>query len=119
MIPEHMVEAWKADQRLKMSTRVHPTPDPELKSLPLGSHPVCIAFKHTTGFAHMNVIWKANEDGKVHCMEPYFPFPGINGQRTGRFVTRSLDHFNVSDNVILAWAVPFEGGGGSTPEESG
>ncbi|MEI6158954.1 MAG: hypothetical protein WCP77_03895 [Roseococcus sp.] len=119
MIPEYMVQAWKTDKRLRMSTRVHPTPDYELKSLPLGSKPVCIAFKHLTGFAHMNVIWKATETA-VWCMEPYWPFPGKNGKRTGRFVKREIDdHFNYGDNVVLAWANAPGAGGTATPAEAG
>lgn len=118
MIAEYMVQAWKNDTRLRMNTRVHPTPDPELDSLPLGSKPVCIAFKHMGGFAHMNVIWKL-EGRRVMCMEPYWPFPGQNGKRTGRMVARDLDHFNFGDNVVLAWAVPFDGRPTATPAEAG
>lgn len=119
MIPEYMVNAWKNDTRLRMNTRVHPTPNATLTSLPLGSKPVCIAFKHVTGFAHMNVIWKAT-DTAVWCMEPFWPYPGTNGKRTGRFVRREIDdHFNFGDNVVLAWANPFEGQTTATPADAG
>ncbi len=56
MIPEYMVQAWRNDQRLKMGTMVFKTPYATLDRLPIGPTPVCIAFKHVTGFAHMNVI---------------------------------------------------------------
>lgn len=119
MIPEYMVQAWRNDTRLRMSTLVYPTPNASLYSLPIGSKPVCIAFKHLTGFAHMNVIWKATETA-VWCMEPYWPLPGKNGKRTGRFVKREIDdHFNYGDNIILAWANPVGGGGTATPAEAG
>ncbi|NGM23451.1 hypothetical protein G3576_25790 [Roseomonas stagni] len=115
MIPEYMVNAWRNDQRLKMGTMVFKTPNATLDRLPIGPTPVCIAFKHFTGFAHMNVIWPS-EGSKVWCMEPYWPFPGVNGKRTGRFVEREInDHFNFGDAVILAWANPFEGESAAPP----
>ncbi|MBX9596399.1 MAG: hypothetical protein K2X46_18675 [Roseomonas sp.] len=114
MIPEYMVQAWRNDQRLRMGTMVFKTPHATLDRLPIGPTPVCIAFKHLTGFAHMNVIWPG-EPGKVIAMEPFWPHPGVNGKRTGRFVERELDHYNYGDNVILAWANPFEGESSTPP----
>jgi hypothetical protein len=108
MKPEYMLTAWSRDQRLKMGTGVFKTPNPTLDRLPIGPTPVCIAFKHMTGFAHMNVIWPS-EPGTVIAMEPYWPYPGVNGKRTGRFVERSIEHYNYGDAVILAWANPFAG----------
>ncbi len=119
MRPEAMVGGWNSDTRLKMSTRVWPTPDATLNDLPLRNMPVCIAFKHMTGFAHMNVIWRNGNDGIVKCMEPFWPFPGVDGKRTGRMVERSFEHFNFGDNVVLAWARPFDGSSTSTPAEAG
>ncbi len=50
-------------------------------------------------------------------MEPYWPFPGVNGKRTGRFVEREInDHFNFGDAVVLAWANPFEGESAAPPQ---
>jgi hypothetical protein len=115
---DYLANLWSQDQRLKMSTKVHATPDAELTSLPLGSKPVCIAFKHITGFAHMNVIWGLTGD-EVMCMEPYWPYPGGNGKRTGRFVRRRLEHFNYGDNVVLAWANPSGTSTTGTPAEAG
>ncbi len=118
MRPEAMVGGWNADTRLKMSTCVWPTPNATLSDLPLGNMPVCIAFKHMTGFAHMNVIWRNGNDGIVKCMEPFFPYPGVNGKRTGRMVERSFEHFNFGDNVVLAWARPFDGRSTAKPSEA-
>ncbi|WP_424812573.1 hypothetical protein [Roseococcus sp. YIM B11640] len=118
LIGDYLATLWSQDQRLRMSTRVHPTPDPELYSLPLGTKPVCIAFKHITGYAHMNVIWSLGGDD-VMCMEPYWPFPGTDGKRTGRFVQRKLEHFNYGDNVVLAWANPPDKASTATPAEAG
>jgi hypothetical protein len=106
MVPEYMVNAWKNDQRLKMGTMVYKTPNATLDRLPIGDTPVCIAFKHMTGFAHMNVIWPST-NRKVWAMEPYWPFPGIDGKRTGRFVERDLEHYNFGDAVVLAFANPY------------
>ncbi len=114
----YLANLWSDDTRLRMATRVHATPDAELSGLPLGNKPVCIAFKHITGFAHMNVIWKI-DDRTVMCMEPYWPFPGADGKRTGRMVRRDIEHFNYGDNVVLAWARPFEGSSTSTPDDVG
>ena len=118
LIGDYVAQLWKDDTRLRMTTRVHATPDATLDSLPLGSKPVCIAFKHITGFAHMNVIWKQDER-TVMCMEPFWPHPGQDGKRTGRMVRRDIEHFNYGDNVVLAWAVPFDGRKTSVPAEAG
>ncbi|MDB5416028.1 MAG: hypothetical protein JWR10_4363 [Rubritepida sp.] len=117
LIGDYLANLWSNDQRLRMSTSVYATPDAELTSLPLGSKPVCIAFKHLTGFAHMNVIWGLGGDD-VMCMEPYWPFPGVNGKRTGRFVKRKLDHFNYGDNIVMAWANPPHTSSTATPADA-
>lgn len=113
---DYMYNLWRGDTRLRMQTCIFPTPDPELGSLPLGSAPVCIAFKHPTGFAHMNVIWRIDDDS-VMCMEPYWPLPGVDGKRTGRMVRRDISHFNYGDEVVLAWAKPFDGRATSIPDD--
>jgi hypothetical protein len=118
LLADCIVNLWADDQRLRMSTRLHATPDAELTSLPLGTKPVCIAFKHVTGFAHMNVIWSLGGDD-VMCMEPYWPFPGANGKRTGRFVQRKLEHFNYGDNIVMAWANPANTSSTATPKDAG
>ncbi len=113
-----MMNSWADDTRLKMATRIFETPNEELNDLPLGSKPVCIAYKHPSGFAHMNVIWR---DGPGFCvaMEPYFPYPGTNGTRKGRFVRREYDWFNRGDRVLLAWGRPFDGAVTNWPEDAG
>ncbi|WP_426954256.1 hypothetical protein [Muricoccus radiodurans] len=118
MRPEYMVNSWCNDTRLKMSTCLWPTPDPDLYSLPLGSTPVCIAFKHITGFAHMNVIFEQS-GGFVWAMEPYFPFPGQDGKRTGRIVKREIGDYNFGDNVVLGWGRPADGRDTKRPDEAG
>ena len=113
---DYVVNLWRDDTRLRMQSCVFPTPDATLSSLPLGRAPVCIAFKHITGFSHMNVIWRIDDD-TVMCMEPFWPLPGVDGKRTGRIVRRDIDYFNHGDNVVLAWAKPFSGRATSTPDD--
>ena len=116
---EAVLKGWRSDTRLKMATMLFETPDPELADLPLGTRPVCIAFRHLTGFAHMNVIWRAEDTGYIQCMEPFWPFPGTDGKRTGRFVKRTFEHFNFGDRVVLAWARPANGGTSQMPSDVG
>lgn len=45
---------------------------------------------------HMNVIFNQRDGGSgaiVTCMEPFFPDPGADGQRTGQFVDRPITFF--------------------------
>jgi hypothetical protein len=113
-----MINGLSDETRVMMSAAEFDTPDAVLTGLPLGSKPVVIAFRHITGFAHMNVIW-ACRTGTVMCMEPYWPFPGVNGKRTGRFVERGFDHFNYGDSVVLAWGDPPDGTPTSSPMDAG
>ena len=85
-----MLNAFSRDTRIKMQAKAFETSDPLLESLPLGEKPVLIAFKHMTGFAHMNAIFNYNGPA-VTAMEPFFPHPGKDGKRIGRMVERSLE----------------------------
>ena len=41
---------------------------------------------------HMNIIF--NQKGNtVACMEPYYPYPGKDGRRSGRYIRRDLGFF--------------------------
>ena len=46
-----------------------------------------------------------NLDGGVFAAEPFFPLPGKNGQRSGRFVAQELNHCNGPGGVLPAWAL--------------
>jgi len=106
--PEKILDVWPKDSRLKISGGVFKTDSYRFKNLPLGDSPVIIAFNYPTiGGTHMNVLFEL--DGqvsarKVTAMEPYFPYPGTNGKRTGRFEERSADFYiKDSPNIILFW----------------
>jgi hypothetical protein len=54
---------------------------------------------------HANVVWNQREQGGhtiVTCMDPAFPEPGVNGQRTGRFVDTDINEFLRSSPILLA-----------------
>ncbi|WP_431285329.1 hypothetical protein ACQW02_11225 [Humitalea sp. 24SJ18S-53] len=118
MSADSMINGLTDDTRMKMSAAEFETPDEILTGLPLGSKPVVIAFKHITGFAHMNVIW-ACRTGTVMCMEPFWPMPGVDNKRTGRFVERGFDHFNYGNSVVMAWGNLSDGSSTSSPMEAG
>jgi hypothetical protein len=69
--------------------------------LPLTSTPNIIGWnKFVTGKGlvglHMNAVFnqRAGSSGKiVTCMEPYFPDPGVDYQRTGQFIDRDIGFF--------------------------
>jgi hypothetical protein len=65
--------------------------------------PVILVFNYPKiGGTHMNVIFN-REDDKVQCMEPYFPYPGQDGKRTGQIVTRPLNFFGNSEQVGIGY----------------
>jgi len=105
---EKILEVWPADTRLKISGGVFKTDKYRFARLPLGDLPVIVAFNYPDiGGTHMNVLFGL--DGqmnarKLTAMEPYFPYPGINGKRTGRFEDRTCDFYiKDSPNIILMW----------------
>ncbi len=61
------------------------------KPLPLGDRPTLVVFTYPLiGGTHMNVIFGQDKDSrKVTAMEPYHPYPGQDGKRSGTFVERS------------------------------
>ncbi|HEY8560325.1 MAG TPA: hypothetical protein VIL74_08100 [Pyrinomonadaceae bacterium] len=65
--------------------------------------PTIIVFNYPKiGGTHMNVIFD-RQDETVECMEPYHPFPGRDGQRTGTYVRRSLSFFANSQEIGVAY----------------
>jgi len=65
--------------------------------------PMIIIFNYPKiGGTHMNVIFNQKDD-TVACMEPYFPFPGKDGQRTGTYVRRPLNFFAGSQEIGIAY----------------
>lgn len=101
--PMNLIDVFSKDTRLKISANVFKTDDYRFKGLPLGNKPVIIAFNHPDGGTHMNVLFgQVKRD--LFAMEPYFPYPGRDGQRTGQFVERNVDFYTgKSPNVILGW----------------
>jgi hypothetical protein len=69
--------------------------------LPLTSAPTVIGWnKFIPGVGlvglHMNVVFNQRPGSSgniVTCMEPYFPDPGTDYQRTGQFIDRPFDYF--------------------------
>ena len=65
--------------------------------------PMIIIFNYpVVGGTHMNVIFNQKGD-TVACMEPYFPFPGKDGQRSGIYVRRPLSFFANSQEIGIAY----------------
>ncbi|MFO0916355.1 MAG: hypothetical protein U0795_25585 [Pirellulales bacterium] len=61
--------------------------------------PLLIVFNYpTVGGTHMNVIFD-RQGGTVMAMEPYFPFPGRDGQRTGKYERRDLTFYANSTEI--------------------
>lgn len=108
--PARIRDVWLADQRLKMMVGTFNSRDFWDKPLPIGKRPELIAFVHPEAGTHMNVVF--NPMGRtVMAMEPYFPYPGSDGRRTGQILERSMD-FYVKDNfarsheIMLFWPDP-------------
>jgi hypothetical protein len=106
--PTRILEVWPADTRLKISGGTFKSQHYWGRGLPIGETPVIIAFRHPQAGTHMNVVF--DQKGRtVKAMEPYFPFPGQDGKRTGQIVERSVDfyvkdNFDKSKEIILFWA---------------
>ena len=65
--------------------------------------PMIIIFNYPKiGGTHMNVIFDRKDD-TVNCMEPYHPFPGKDGQRTGTYVRRPLSFFANSQEIGIGY----------------
>jgi hypothetical protein len=106
--PEEIMRVWQGDARLKMSCGVFKTSEYRFARLPLGDSPVMIAFNYPlVGGTHMNVVFGLDSQmnaRKLTAMEPYFPYPGTDGRRTGRFEERTADFYiKESPNIILFW----------------
>jgi hypothetical protein len=80
--------------------------------LPITDTPNIIVFnKFLTGPGvigmHMNVVFdqRGPDDNKiVTCMEPAFPDPGSDGQRTGKFVDVEVSTFLKVSPIVIACA---------------
>lgn len=114
--PERLLEVWRADRRLKIDGGVFATRSWRTGRMPLGEAPVIIAFNYPTiGGSHMHVLFGYGSEGHARtmtAMEPYFPYPGRDGQRTGRFEAQTVDFYiRDSRNVLLFWPKVEMGGG--------
>lgn len=101
--PQKLIDVFSKDTRLKISAGVFKTNQYKFRGLPIGEKPVIIAYNHPSAGTHMNVIF--GQSGRdLFAMEPYHPYPGKDGQRTGSFIERNVDFFiDKSPNVILCW----------------
>lgn len=105
--PAKIREVWTADTRLKVSANIFESKKYWHRGLPIGDRPVMIAFRHPEAGTHMNVVF-GQQQRVVKAMEPYFPYPGVDGKRSGRILERSVD-FYVRDNydksreIMLFW----------------
>ncbi|MFN6955332.1 MAG: hypothetical protein ACK4PG_11110 [Acetobacteraceae bacterium] len=105
--PAKILEVWPADARLKISGATFKSQSYWGRGLPIGDKPAIIAFRHPQAGTHMNVVF--DQRGRmVKAMEPYHPFPGQDGKRTGQILDRSvdfyvLDNYDKSREFILFW----------------
>ncbi len=56
---------------------------------------------------HLNVVFNQRDGstGKiVTCMEPYYPDPGVDNERTGQFIDRDISFFLNSSPIWIACA---------------
>ncbi len=69
--------------------------------------PMIIVFNYPViGGTHMNVVF--NQKGStVACMEPYFPFPGQDGKRSGKYIRRDMNFFANSQQIGVG-SLPLE-----------
>lgn len=68
------------------------------------TQPVLVAFSYPkVGGYHMNVVFGL-DDSKVMAMEPYHPFPGEDGKRTGKYESRSVSFYTTGSEVIVGYA---------------
>jgi hypothetical protein len=107
--PVRFRDVVNRDGRLRMSAGFFPTSRMRDR-IPISDTPVIIGYNYpVVGGTHMNVIF-GQADGQVWCMEPFHPYPGSDGQRTGLMTQRPISHFTGgSPNVLLGWAsVPLD-----------
>ena len=114
--PEKILEVWPKDNRLKISGGVFKTAAYRFARMPLGEKPVIIAFNYPTiGGTHMNVLFDYSSQmnaRNVAAMEPFVPYPGVDGKRTGSIVDRTVDFYiKDSPNVLLFWPTVVMTGG--------
>lgn len=65
--------------------------------------PMIVIFNYPIiGGTHMNVIFD-QKGSTVQCMEPYHPFPGTDGTRTGKFIRRNLSFFCNSQQIGVGY----------------
>jgi hypothetical protein len=103
--PRQFVEVGK-DAEVRMTVR-YVTGDTVVDDYTF-EMPCLLVFNYPKiGGTHMNVVFNRDySKGTVQCMEPYFPFPGEDGKRTGQFVTRPLSFFFNSEEVGVGYATP-------------
>lgn len=104
-VVKDIMDVFGKDSRLKMSLGVFEVSKyKHHRALPLGDAPVFILFRHKEGFTHANVVFEPNDQARtVACMEPLFPRPGKDGQRTGKIETRKCDEYYADTHVVLGW----------------
>jgi hypothetical protein len=105
--PAKIKEVWTADTRLKVSANTFKSQHYWFRGLPIAEKPVMIAFRHPSVGTHMNVVF-GQKGRTVQAMEPYHPYPGKDGQRTGQIIERSVDfyvkdNFDKSHEIMLFW----------------
>lgn len=83
------------EPRFMMKSAYSPTSMFANSPLILGDRPVIIVFTYPqVGGTHMNVLFDQDKDKRtVTAMEPFHPFPGTDGARTGQFVERPETFF--------------------------
>jgi len=102
--PKAFKDVVSKDARFKMSMSYFTASKFVGAGLPIGDTPIIVIYNYPTiGGTHMNVVFE-KRDGTVNCMEPYFPYPGKDGNRTGKFERRPTSHFLNSPEIGLAWA---------------
>lgn len=89
------------EARFMMKSAYSPTSMFANSPLLLGDRPVIIVFTYPLlGGTHMNVIFDQDATKRtVTAMEPYHPYPGADGSRTGQFIERP-ETFYLKGSVI-------------------
>jgi hypothetical protein len=79
-----------AEIRIKL---VYMSPSTFQKSYTNIDLPMIVVFNYPViGGTHMNVIFNQKQN-TVACMEPYYPYPGKDGQRPGQYVRRAMSFY--------------------------
>ncbi|GJD51223.1 hypothetical protein OPKNFCMD_3975 [Methylobacterium crusticola] len=100
---DKLIVALNNNPNLKIQSGMFQSAKYRYAPLPLGETPVIIMFREPQGGIHMNVVFGQTQRDVI-CMEPYFPFPGVDYKRTGSFMQRKVDHFLGAKDFGLAWA---------------